>query len=104
MARDILDPEVKAPAEIYPIPIDCSANTPAFGSISAVTATAIRLSDLSDQSASIIDTTSFTATVATVRIKGGVHGEVYNITVVVTFTAPNKTESEFLLTIDKGIA
>lgn len=104
MASGILDPEVKAPGETYPIPIDCSANTPAFGNITAVTATAIRLSDGSDQSASIIHTTSFTTTVATVVIKGGAHGEVYNITVATTFTPPNKTEDEFLLTIEKGIS
>jgi len=104
MANGVLDPEVKAPGEIYPIPIDCSRNTPAFGNITAVTATATRLSDGTDQSASIIDTTSFTTSVATVRIKGGTDGEEYNITVTVTFTAPNKTEDEFLLTIDKGIS
>lgn len=98
-----LDPFIKAPGEVLKQTIQCSANIADQGAITSVTATSVNYDTGVDSTATIINSSGFAGTIAFVIMQNGLHGERHVVTVTTNFTAPNKTEDEIFLTIDKGL-
>lgn len=94
----------KQPAEQFPVAVEFFGKLPPQGqTISTATATAIKVSDSSDATSTVIQSGSIVISGTQVQfgVKGGVTATDYKVTVTATLSDNSILEEDFLLDVDE---
>ena len=89
----------KQPSEIFSINMDFGKNMTSAETISSRTVTAIKTSDSSDATATVIDSSTISGTIIQVKVKAGTTALSYKITIKITTSTGNVWEDEVTMTV-----
>lgn len=94
-----MDTIIKQPAETFSVTVDFTPRMASGEALTSAVVTAIKMSDGSDASSSVITSSSVSTPNVSIRIKAGTAGEDYKVTVRATTTTTEVYEKDFLIQV-----